>query len=676
MKPKSTMTAVDRFQADAARPDHAPARDGSLRRRVLATVLLLSVMLGAHLPAAEPGARPADALLRLVAPDAAVVLTVEGLRDQVRAFTGAPLAGELWRLPAVRAWIASEKHQQFEQSRARIEAVLGVNLTDLRDELLGDAVVLALRLPPEGRADASLARGLLLFRARDVALLERLIGVINKTQKGSGELVQVGDRQRAGTTYHVRTFRPAAGRPPEWYVAYPDGTFAFSNSELLIQAVIDRKTPTRTAQNAPHAGGGASAVNDPGAKLEPGLGDLPRLHAVQRRLPDERALARLFIDPRQIGRLVAAAPRPAEPSGARLVALLERYLAAVDYAGAALVWSDRSIVIHTAEILDPSRLDPWLRRWAGGTGRVDPGLERVPSSALALVSAHVDALALYDALYEIVPDVEQPKLANIEIVLNGLLLGQDPRTQVLPRLGPGVLVYLDSPADLGQDGADRSGSPPGSWPFPLVTVISLGGDDRGASQRAEVRTKPANTQNPAPITMAAALENALRTVLAVTAMDEKRNQGRSRIVTRTVSGAAVTTLDFPIHFAYAVDVTGSRLVLGTSADSVARYLGSSSDPKAGERFRRLRARSFPGDETFACVDLDALTELAGRHRERLIQNLASRKQRPAADVDRDLTQFVALARLFEAAFVTSRFEPDATCVQRRAGLVLHDEGGK
>jgi len=176
--------------------------------------------------------------------------------------------------------------------------------------------------------------------------------------------------------------------------------------------------------------------------------------------------------------------------------------------------------------------------------------------------------------------------------------------------------------------------------------------------------------------VAAALENALRTVLALTAMDEKRNGGRSRIRTRVVAGTTVTTLDYPIRFAYAVDGAGSRLVVGTSADSVARYLEGSSDPKAGERFRRLQAAAFPGDETFFCVDLDALNKLAGRHRSRLVQSLAARKQRPATDVDRDLTQVLALARLFEAAFVTSRFEPDATTVQRRVGLILHDQDGK
>ena len=117
-----------------------------------------------------------------------------------------------------------------------------------------------------------------------------------------------------------------------------------------------------------------------GPNVDPGLGELPRLKAVQSKLP-EQALARLFVDPRQFERLLAGAPRPSKPSDARIMATLERYLAAVDYAGAALTWNDESIVIHSVETLNSSLLDPWLRRWAGDTRRVDPTLARVPPSA-------------------------------------------------------------------------------------------------------------------------------------------------------------------------------------------------------------------------------------------------------------------------------------------------------
>ena len=214
----------------------------------------------------------------------------------------------------------------------------------------------------KAQADSSQARGLLLFQARDHALLERLIDVVNAAQKDGGELARVADRQRAGTTYHVREFPVVAGRLPEWYIAYADGTFAFSNSESLIQAVIDRKSQLQAAEHAPSTAG---------SKSDGGLGDLPRFKEVQQRLP-ETALARLFVDPRAIERLMAASPRPAKPTDANILALTERYAASVRYAGAALVWGDRSIVVHTVETLDPSKVDPWLVRWAGDTRTTDP----------------------------------------------------------------------------------------------------------------------------------------------------------------------------------------------------------------------------------------------------------------------------------------------------------------
>ena len=123
-------------------------------------------------------------------------------------------------------------------------------------------------------------------------------------------------------------------------------------------------------------------------------------------------------------------------------------------------------------------------------------------------------------------------------------------------------------------------------------------------------------------------------------------------------------------------MSADRLVLSTSPAAVARYLESSSDPKAGERFGRLRAAAFADAVTYACIDFDALEHLAGKHRDRLVQTLAARQKRSVDEVDRDLSHVLALARLFRAGFITSRFEPDATAVHRSVGLIRHEQGGK
>ena len=92
---------------------------------------------------------------------------------------------------------------------------------------------------------------------------------------------------------------------------------------------------------------------------------------------------------------------------------------------------------------------------------------------------------------------------------------------------------------------------------------------------------------------AAAIENALRTVLALAALDEKRNNGRSQIITRPVADANVTALSAPTPFAYAVDDAGSRLILGTSPEAVAHYLEAASKPEAERVFASFGPERFP-----------------------------------------------------------------------------------
>ena len=421
-----------------------------LSRLALAALGFVVVVTSAA--GAEHVPRPADALLRLVPADAAVVVTVEGLRDQANAFLNSRLAVDLQQLPEVKEWFASEKFRQLQSARAHIETLVGVNITDLRDELLGDAVVMALHLPAQAPVDASLARGLLLVKARDPALLNRVIGIVNTAQQDSGELTRVAERQRTGTTYYVREFPAAAIRLAEFYVAFGDGTFAASNSESLLESVIDRKMREEAGTD----------VTKSLPKMDPSLGELPRFRAVQSQLP-ESALARLFVEPRQFERLLTASPPPSKPSDLQVMAMLVRYLASVDYAGLALTQNNRAIVIDSVETLNPSLLDAWLRHWAGDARPLDSELGHVPPTALGLASGHLDGVALLGALSQLVPASDQTKLANIETALSGLLLGQDLRSQILPRLGPSVLAYLDIPPEAEQQEVAPGKTPPRWW---------------------------------------------------------------------------------------------------------------------------------------------------------------------------------------------------------------------
>src|SRR5262249_18099054 len=152
---------------------------------------------------------------------------------------------------------------------------------------------------------------------------------------------------------------------------------AWSNSETLIRGAIERS-----------AG-------------QPGLGDDPRYQAVRAGLP-ERAVARLFLNPRFLERLLAADPPPSRPGEAIVRELGRRYLAAVDYAGVALEWRD-GLILHLHEAIDPSKLSPALRRWASRPSGTDSLWSRVPDSALAAAAGNLDLALIGQVATRFVP---------------------------------------------------------------------------------------------------------------------------------------------------------------------------------------------------------------------------------------------------------------------------------
>src|SRR5437660_1706380 len=75
---------------------------------------------------------------------------------------------------------------------------------------------------------------------------------------------------KGAAVIHRRRFKPNT-RPDEWYAILPDDTFAWSNSERLLRAVVEA---------TPGAGFGAS----------------PRYQSVRNALP-AKSLVKLYIDP-------------------------------------------------------------------------------------------------------------------------------------------------------------------------------------------------------------------------------------------------------------------------------------------------------------------------------------------------------------------------------------------
>ena len=555
------------------------------------------------IPARQAVSGPADSLLKLIASDSGLTLIVEDFRARAGEMAGSPSLARIEELPAVRGWLASPPYRKAEQAARHIEAALEVKLERIRDDILGDALALSLQPGPAGRPDQS--RGLLLVKPRDRALLARLVRAIDDAQIRSGELSSVELRNRGVLGYSARLFKPI-GRPPEYYAALDDGTFAWSNSEPLLWGVLDRK-----------------------ATDQPGLGDDPDFRKVRAGLP-ARPLASLFINPRIVERSMAGG---AKAEGDRASAMIARYIGSVGQFGLALLW-DGGISLHSSESIAPQKLDPWLREWL--TGPPVPAVlkGRLSPSTVAVASLGIDFPALVEAARDLVTEAERPSLANLRQLLQGVLLGRDPLTDLVPRLKPGLLLALE----VEPDQAIR----------PRFSVV-------GAIDWSD---------NPGSDPLAGPVANGLRTLMAFHALNPKGRADHLQVESRTVGETKVTLLTGGAGTILSGRVDRSRLILGTSPESVARA-GPGPVPAT---LAEIHAGELANASTFAIVDLPRLVGEVRTLRGPIARELAGRSRRPVAAADRDLGDLLDFADLFRAATFRSTTASDATEIRRTIKL--------
>jgi hypothetical protein len=585
------------------------------------TVAIVLAVLAASGPSALADGRPADPLLRLAPPEAAVTLAVEDLREHARQFAGSPLAEGLAELPAVRAWRDSEEYRTFQTARKALEATFGITLEQVRDDLLGDAAVLV--LVPEPGDDPEAARGLLLCRVREPALLERLVRTINAVERNEGSLARVEDRSHGSVAYHVRRFAPESGKQDEAYAVVEGNVFAWSNSPTLVLEVIDRS-------RGGHGGG---------------LADEPRFRRVREALP-AGALASLYVDPAFLRRLDGGIPisegedrSVAEP----LAVLGRRYVDALEYLGIALDLRD-GLVLHEHETFDPSKIDEPLRRWASRPGDSGALLHRAPADPLALVAGRVDLGAVWDEAISVLGEPGRAKADNILVVLSGLLLGKDPRSEVFPRVGPGVVAYLvreDDPEAPGEAAKAR---------LAVVLGVELA-DEPGVSE---------------------ALGNALRTVLALAALDPKRAGAELRVESQERDGVRLTALVSKGKVLLAYRVEPGLLALGNSSEAVRSFVRGPSADRKDSAFEAVRDRYFPRARTFLYADLEAIGRLAAAQRDTLAGRLAAERKVSEDSARRDLDQVLALVRLFRAGYLTRTVDEGFRSVHHTLGLISRE----
>jgi hypothetical protein len=386
--------------------------------RPLWLVPLLALAVG--LPARA--AAPRDEALRLVPPDAGFCLVIQDLRGHADAFLNSPFVeGFLKSSLGVAAGGAPET-QKLTEAEAFLQKVLGVSAARLRDDILGDAVVLTYWPGPPGHPERE--EGLLLIRARDAALLADVIDRLNQAQKAGGDLKDVEVRKYRDVAYTCRV----EGKGTNFY--YLRGpVLAFSSQEQVLHRVIDRD---RQAD----------------AEAEPAVARELRL------LGADRDLAALWLNPRAFDAdLEQHAARADGPEAGVRKGVLT-YWKALDGLAVSLALHRDDVELRLAVRAHEKRLPAPARPLFTREGRRSELWRLFPENALLTVAGRIDLSCLDEALGPFLAADAQKALREKVDRATGLL-GKDVLRDVLPALGPDWGCCVSAP-------------PPGKAWFPHV----------------------------------------------------------------------------------------------------------------------------------------------------------------------------------------------------------------
>jgi hypothetical protein len=194
--------------------------------------LLLAVALWSAPAAAFAG--PRDDLLRLVPDDYTFCLVLQDLREHAKADGKSPFLSDLAESPVMKGLRNTPEAGKVRAAFETILKELEVTPEQLRDDLLGDAVVFAYRKGPPGQEAKE--DGLILLHARDDKLLARVVERINELQKKGGELHSVEAVASKDGDY-FRRVKSARQEAAEFY-ALRGHKLIFSGSETLLQATL------------------------------------------------------------------------------------------------------------------------------------------------------------------------------------------------------------------------------------------------------------------------------------------------------------------------------------------------------------------------------------------------------------------------------------------------------
>jgi hypothetical protein len=349
-------------------------------------------------------ATPREELLRLVPEDVGFCLVIQDLRGHSERCLSSPFVKELRDSPIGQTIRQAPETRKLAEFDRHIQQVLGVSLAQLRDDICGDAVILAYRPGHPGKEEQE--EGLLLVRARDARVLSRLVDRWNENQKQSGDLLKLQVRNHEGVEYSCRVERRG-----ENFAWLHGSLLAFATREAMLKKVIELDR--------------APAGNQPFVSQQ-----LDRLGAAN-------ALAALWINPRVFDAHLQHKIKQAQgPEVAVLQAVLA-YWKALEGIAVSAALQKSEMELSLAILAKGELLPPAARSSFAGDAKASELWRAFPENALFAMAGKCEAGDLNDFFSEFLPADKRQWVHEAMNRFAAAPLGKkDLVKEVLPFVGP------------------------------------------------------------------------------------------------------------------------------------------------------------------------------------------------------------------------------------------------
>lgn len=529
--------------------------------------------------------------------------------------------------------------------KAAIEAASGKPLAQTRRELLGADVVVAWYHVPGSKPDFA-ANCSILLEVKDRDAAESALATLNILERQRTE-----SHSHRDITY-THSMKATADQKADgfWYTIL-DNVLAVSARESHIQRVIDLSVDASTGTSSDDSRSSSRTEH-----AECLAAHRPFARAFARRPATE--IAAVYVNPRVLGSELGRNRHD--------LSAFEAIFARCQWL-TLNVTQDDAIELNVVADYDSQGTPAAWQQWLDAAGSTPPSAGKFPDGALFAMSGRVASASIADMILKSLRS-QRPlprDLVKAQRVMQGLLLGLDPVTDILPTLGPSWEFRIE-PRD-----------PEVSTSFPVDSLLVIEINSEATEDDADDR---------ASVSTATALENSLHSglqILAAVHNVHATGQKVSIVRRREFDGTPIQFADPVAFFRPAFTISDSHVVLATSPELCAAFVKSAAvdaavdDVDARSRDENSVSQTFTaerhGNLQNVMVNSVAARQMLDRHRNWFIRQ-ARRDGVPEAEAEQRLTQLNELLQLLDRAWLTASLDESTIRISAGIGAEASDSG--